>query len=167
MWLSVCRRLEWVGPVGSVQQRVWRRDPDPKSDLSVTSGGVVPVRGRVGGGPSLQLPVLLRWAAQRSLIKVSDWGLFWYRVGRVKAIFPFFFQSEHLAHLLLCPSSVSQCADLGSACWKGDFDRWKIRTTGSTCYMTAHAQHFITPTNVWTDINTFMYNPNSEKVSKL
>lgn len=32
---------------------------------------------------------------------------------------------------LLPPPSLSLCFDLRSACWNGDFDRWKITTTWS------------------------------------
>lgn len=46
----------------------------------------------------------------------------------------------HLDHLFVY-SSISQCFDLRSACWKGDFDRWKMIMTWSTVLKTMHAQY--------------------------
>lgn len=45
--------LERLGPVGAVQQRLWGWNPNPGSDLSVSTGGIVPMRGCGGGGPAL------------------------------------------------------------------------------------------------------------------
>lgn len=76
--LCVSRWLECVGPMGTVQQRVWWRDPNPDSDLSVTSGGVVPVWGHSGGGSALQLAVLHWWASYSScsFFYACQWGCF-------------------------------------------------------------------------------------------
>ena len=60
--MCISRWLERVGSVGTMQQRVRRRDSNPDSDLSVTPRGVLPVRGSGGGGPTLQLTSLHRWA---------------------------------------------------------------------------------------------------------
>lgn len=63
---SVCiclsRWLEYLGPVGTMQQRVWRRDTNPNQDLSVPSRGVIPLRRGCGRRPALQPPVLQGWA---------------------------------------------------------------------------------------------------------
>lgn len=40
----------------------------------------------------------------------------------------------YLVHSLAYPSSISQCFDLRSACWKGDFDRWEKIMTWSTVF---------------------------------
>lgn len=154
--MCVSRWLEWVGPMGAVQQPVRRRDSNPDSDLSVTSRGVVPVWGCGGGGPTLQLAALHGWAPQSLCalclhsihLRLSLTTLFYalklnmsaWCVQSVCLQLFSFFPFLHLVHLLLWPSSISQCFDLRSACWKGDFDRWKILMTWSTVFKTIHAQ---------------------------
>lgn len=49
------------------------------------------------------------------------------RVACAKCVCSYFlFPFLHLVYMCVCPSSVSLCFDLRSACWNGDFDRWKI-----------------------------------------
>ena len=170
MITTVCvhRWLECVGCVGAVQQRVRRWDSNPDQDLPVSPGGVIPVWGCGGGGPAVQLAVLHRWAAHSvgvcvgfcafvctihpfllvcALVVQYDCVVFSNCV--FTAIFFKTFPFWHHVHLLVKPSSVSQCSDLRSACWKGDFDWWELTMTWSAVFKTMHAQYvqIITPTN--------------------